>query len=189
MSKNTPTKKENEKTQQDKKKVAEKPSTPFWKKHFLKLFLVLLLIVSIVWGWVANNQLQKEHEEAMTELKEAHKEEITSMVKLKNKEVTQALALAVRSELIDENKDQVNQYFLQVLKQPSVSKIMLLNHDSGKVLISTNKKDEGTTFNMENLVKAKDLKTVMNEGNWYTAAPIMGLNNQLAVIVMVSSNE
>lgn len=189
MSKNTPTKKANEKTQQDKGKVAEKPTTPFWKKHFLKLFLVLLLAVSIVWGWVANNQLQKEHEEAITELKESHKEQITSMLKLKNKEVTQALALAVRSELIDENKDQVNQYFLQVLKQPSVSKLMLINHNSGEILISTNKKDEGTKFKMNDLVKAKDLKTVMNKGNWHTAAPIMGLNNQLAVIVMVSSNE
>ena len=185
MSKNTPAKK-TEGNQND--KSIEK-SVPFWKKHFLKLFLVLVVIASLAWGWISKNQLQKKHDEAMTELKEAHKAKISKLTELKNKEISQTLALAVRSELIDENKDQVNQYFLQVLKQPSVEKLMLIDHNTGNVLISTNKKDEGTKFQDQKLLKSKDVTTILKEDNWYTSSPIMGLNNQLAVIVMVTNNQ
>lgn len=184
MSKNTPAKKKE--SSKDKTTVTEN-TTPFWKKHLLKLFLVLLLIVSVIWGWVANNQLQKEHKKEIAELNETHNQAIQKLYELKNKEIAQTLALAVRSELIDENKDQVNQYFLQVLKQPSVEKVMLIEHNSGKITLSTNKKDEGTVFDDAKLYKAKDVVTVKKDGNWYTATPIMGLNNQLAVIVMVSA--
>jgi hypothetical protein len=184
MSNNTPTKKSDNVKEKGKPEVN---NTPLWKKHFLKLFLVLLLVVSVIWGWVANTQLQKEHEKEITELKEIHTDALRALERQKNKEVTQTLALAVRSELIDENIDQVNQYFLQVLKQPSVSKILLINHKTGKVNLSTNKKDEGTTYKDKELYTSKDVKTILKEGKWNTATPIMGLNNQLAVIVMVSS--
>lgn len=186
MSKNTPAKKSEDSKG---KTTATKTATPFWKKHFLKLFLVLLLIVSVIWGWVANNQLQKEHKKEITELNEAHDQAIQKLYKLKNKEIAQTLALAVRSELIDENKDQVNQYFLQIIKQPSVEKVMLIDHNSGKITLSTNKKDEGSNFDDAKLFKTKDVITVKKDGNWYTATPIMGLNNQLAVIVIVSTTK
>lgn len=185
MSKNTPAQKKDHSSPE---KVST-DSTPFWKKHFLKLFLFLLLAVSIVWGLISNSQLQKQHKIALQELKAEHEEMITDIYKLKNKEVTQTLALAIRSELIDDNKDQVNQYFLQVLKQPSVEKLMLIDHKTGNILISTNKKDEGTKFSNNQLKNASDVTTVMNDGKWLSAAPIMGLSNQLAVIVMVSNAE
>tara|TARA_B100000508_G_scaffold141026_1_gene145246 strand:- start:17431 stop:17982 length:552 start_codon:yes stop_codon:yes gene_type:complete len=182
MSDNTPSKKV------EKKDNKPEQSTPFWKKHFLKLFLFVLLIVSVLWGWIANHQLKKEHAEEITTLKEDHEAKMFDLKKQKTKEQAQVLALAVRSEMIDENMDQVNQYFLQVLKQPGIEKIMLVNHKSGKVLLSTNKKDENTKYQKEELLKTADIKLVENKDSFETATPIMGLNNQLAVLIVVSSN-
>lgn len=185
--KNTPAKK----GESSKKETNQKTNsgTPFWKKHIVKLFLAFLLIVSVIWGWVANNQLRKEHQKELTALEESHRSTLQELRTLKNKEVTQTLALAVRSELIDENNDQVNQYFLQILKQPTVEKVMLINHQSGEILLSTNKKDETAVFEHEGLYSAKDVTTEQKEGSWYTATPVMGLNSQMAALVVVFSEE
>lgn len=185
MSSNTPTKTSEEKQGKDNKVQ----SVPFWRKHFLKLFLIVLIIASIAWGWISNIQLEKSHKKEITELKENHAEKLLTLTKRKNKEISQTLALAVRSELIDENQDQVNQYFLQVLKQPGVEKLMLVDHNTGKVLISTNKKDEGIKFQDDKLLSAKDVVTLKKDGKWYTSSPIMGLNSQLALIIMVTGKE
>ncbi|MGM0477883.1 MAG: hypothetical protein ACQERC_01580 [Bacteroidota bacterium] len=185
--KNTPAKKD-EASQKDAKQKTN-PTTPFWKKHIVKLFLAFLLIVSVIWGWVANNQLRKEHREQITELEQSHRSTLQELRTLKNKQVTQTLALAVRSELIDENNDQVNQYFLQILKQPNVEKVMLINHESGEILLSTNKKDETAVFEHEGLYSAKDVTTEQKEDAWYAATPVMGLNNQLAALVVVFSED
>ncbi len=183
MSSNTPVNKTKLKQEESPKNVA----TPFWKKHFLKLFLVVLIIASLAWGWISKSQLQKAHDKEIVELNERQEAKILQLTELKNKDIAQTLALAVRSELIDENKDQVNQYFLQILKQPAVEKLMLVNHDTGKVIISTNKKDEGNAYDKATLLKAKEITTLKKDEQWHTSAPIMGLNNQLAVIVMVTT--
>ncbi len=183
MSSNTPA----SKTKLKQEESSTNETTPFWKKHFLKLFLVILIITSLAWGWISKSQLQKAHDEEIAVLIERQDAKILQLTELKNKDIAQTLALAIRSELIDENKDQVNLYFLQVLKQPAVEKLMLVNHETGKVIISTNKKDEGNTYDNEKLVKAVEITTSKKDDNWHTSAPIMGLNNQLAVIIMVTS--
>ena len=185
MSSNTPA----NTTEKKQNKANKNESTPFWKKHFLKLFLVVLIIASLAWGWISKSQLQKAHDKEIAELNENQEARILELTELKNKDIAQTLALAIRSELIDENKDQVNQYFLQILKQPAVEKLMLVDHTSGKVIISTNKKDEGNAFDNEKLLKVKEITTIKKDDKWHTSAPIMGLNSQLAVIVMVTSAE
>ncbi|GEM_PF-2294520 len=185
--KNTPTKKETT----SKKSLDQKDKTtpPFWKKHFVKLFLALLLIVSILWGWVANGQLQKEHEQKLSALKQSHQTTLQELKTLKNEEVTQTLALAVRSELIDDNNDQVNQYFLQMLKQPTVERVMLVNHQTGKIILSTNKKDETATFGHKELYSTNEVVVKQKEGSPFAATPVMGLNSQLAVLIIEFSQE
>jgi uncharacterized membrane protein YgcG len=169
------------------KEDEKKKATPFWKKHFLKLFLVLLIIVSLIWGYASKVQLQNTHEEEIATLTQEHQSKIQQLSKRKNKAMTQVIALAVRSELIDENKDQVSQYFNQILKQPDIQKLMLIDQNTGKVIMSTNKKDEGSIFDDQQLYKAKDIITITKKGKWYSASPVMGLNSQMATIIVVSS--
>ena len=169
------------------KEEEEKNKTPFWKKHFLKLFLLLLILVSLIWGYVSKIQLQNTHDEEIAELTQDHQGKIQQLSKRKNKALTQVIALAVRSELIDENKDQVGQYFNQILKQPDIEKLMLINQNTGKVIMSTNKKDEGSIFDDKQLYSAKDIITLTKGDKWYSASPVMGLNSQMATIIVVSS--
>ncbi|MDX1651574.1 MAG: hypothetical protein R3277_03715 [Brumimicrobium sp.] len=163
---------------------SENNKTPFWKKHFVSLFLFLLIIVGTVWALIERNQMIKEHKTEITTLKSIHQKEMDSMVLEKAKLLTSTLALAVRSELIDENKDQVDQYFIQVIKNPQVEKIMLVDQTSGEVMISTNRKDLQTKYTNSKLLKAKDVITEIEDNFITTASPVMGLNTQLALLVV-----
>lgn len=157
---------------------------PFWKKHFLSLFLFVLLIISAAWGYFANRAMESKYEKEITALTQEHDAEI-ERIKVENiKQLSNTLALAVRSEMIAENMNQVNQYFLQTLKTFDVEKVMLVDHNTSVALLSTNKKDENTNFGDPGLVNAKEAMTKMYNNHHYAATPIMGLNTQLGVLII-----
>jgi hypothetical protein len=164
--------------------VKEEKKKPFWKKHFLKLFLVLLLIVSIVWGYVEKRSTISTYEKQITEINTAHENEIEVLEGEHLKQLVSTLALAVRSEMIAENMNQVNQYFVQSLKTVNVQRILLVNQNTGKAILSTNKKDEGAIFGKKELVNTKNPVTKVYDNSTYAATPIMGLNTQLGVLIM-----
>jgi hypothetical protein len=165
----------------------ETKKTPFWKKHFLNLLLLLGIAVAIVWGLIGKNRIEKEYKEKIEQLNARHSQAMDSIVEEKAKMITSTLALAVRSELIDENKDQVNQYFLQMIKNKQISKIMLINHTNGDIIMSTNKKDESMKFKNQTLLNAKNVVSEIQSSAIMTATPIMGLNSQMAVLVVETS--
>lgn len=171
-----------EKTTSDVKSTNNKK--PFWKRHFLKLFLLLLLFVSIGWGYFGKRMAVSDYKEQLEVMKENHKAELTNMKEENIRRLSNTLALAVRSAMIDENRSQVALYFNQSLKTFKVEKFMLVDQNSGKVLLSTNKKDEEELFNEKALIKAKEATLHEFDGHKYVATPIMGLNKQLAVLVI-----
>tara|TARA_R100000951_G_C2554216_1_gene153452 strand:+ start:25 stop:597 length:573 start_codon:yes stop_codon:yes gene_type:complete len=184
---NTPEKTNKEETVSSSSPENKQTKTPFWKKHFLSLLLLLGIIIAVLWGVIGKNRLEKSHQAKIEQLNANHNKLMDSIVHEKAKMITSTLALAVRSELIDENKDQVNQYFLQMIKNKQISKIMLVNHKNGEIEMSTNKKDESMTFQNETLLLAKDVISEINENAIITATPIMGLNNQMAVLIVETS--
>src|SRR5690554_7339102 len=157
---------------------------PFWKKHFLSLFLFVLLIISAAWGYFANRAMESKYEKEVTALTQEHEAEIERIKVEHIKQLSNTLALAVRSEMIAENMNQVNQYFLQTLKTFEVEKVMLVDQKNGNVILSTNKKDEETIFGNKSLVDAKESMTKVYNNNTYAATPIMGLNTQLGVLII-----
>jgi hypothetical protein len=157
---------------------------PFWKRHLMSLFLLLLIIVSIIWGYAANRATISSYEKQITEINTSHQEKLKEIKGVHLKELLTTLALAVRSEMIAQNMFQINQYFNQSLKNVNVSKLVIVDQNTGKVLLSTNRKDEYEAFDKKVLVRTKKtiLKTYGN--STYAATPIMGLNTQLGVLII-----
>ena len=158
--------------------------TPFWKKHFLSLLLFLGIIIAVIWGVIGKNNLEKAHKTKVEQLNAQHTKAMDSIVLEKAELITSTLALAVRSELIDENKDQVNQYFLQMIKNKQISKVMLVNQTNGNIIMSTNKKDESMKFDNKRLLDAKNVISVNTSNTIMTSTPVMGLNSQMAVLIV-----
>src|SRR5690554_2884144 len=165
----------------DKKTVAKKP---FWKRHFLSLFLLTLLIISVAWGYFANRSTVSKYEKQITTLTQTHETELQDLKVEHIKQLSNTLALAVRSEMIAENMKQVNQYLLQTLKTFKVEMVKLVNQKNGNVILSTNKKNEETIFKNKSLVDAKESMTKVYNNITYADSPIMGLNSQLGVLII-----
>ncbi|PKR79987.1 hypothetical protein CW751_12235 [Brumimicrobium salinarum] len=170
--------------QESSEKVNSSTKKPFWKKHFLKLLLLLLLVVSVAWGYFQNRSTVSQYEKRITELKETHTAELKEMKTAHIKQLTNTLILAVRSELIAENVNQVNKYFEQTLKTFDVEKVMLVDRKTSEVILSTNKKDEKTQFTNKKLVEAQEALSHTFEGHTYAAAPVMGYSSQLGVLII-----
>ncbi len=173
-----------EKTATNSKESMTEKKKPFWKRHFMSLFLLLLLFVSIIWGYIANNSTKSTYEKQITEINTTHKEEIKVLEGEHLKQLVSTLALAIRSEMIADNMNQVNQYFVQSLNNANVDRLLLVNQNTGVTILSTNKKDEGAVFDKKELIDTKDPLTKVYDNSTYAATPIMGLNTQLGVLIM-----
>src|SRR5690554_1557690 len=108
---NTPVKKEENSNSDtfDKKTVAKKP---FWKRHFLSLFLLTLLIVSVAWGYFANRSTVSNYEKQITTLTQKNERELQRIKVEHIKKFSNTFTLSVRSEMIPANMNRLNQYFL-----------------------------------------------------------------------------
>lgn len=169
----------------DAKAVIEDVKPPFWKRNFLALFLLVLLIISLSYGFI-KNQMSTSTYQKMVEALEMRYDHDTKLLKEESaKKLVSTLALAVRSGMIANDMEQVNRYFLESLDNIDAQRILLINHNSGNVTLSTNKKDEGKKFEVLQLVKTKETMTLTNEeGAFLAASPIEGLNTQLGVLVI-----
>ena len=161
-----------------------KKNKPFWQRNFLTLFLLVLLAVSVGWGYFAKRLAVNDYIKKIEVLDSEHQAKLIQIKEENVKQLSSTLALAIRSAMIDENMSEVVLYFNQSLKTFQVEKFMLIDQNTGKVIISTNKKDENEIFKGEKLVNAKDAIIEKFDDHTYASTPIMGLNTQLAVLVI-----
>lgn len=100
------------------------------------------------------------------------------------------LVWTVRSEMLRGNYDQINQYLAQFVREPNMKEVLVAGAD-GRVVAATDKKREGAMvaelFPPE--VPKVDTITVTTrpDGRLLVAAPIMGLNDRLGVLILIAA--
>ncbi len=97
------------------------------------------------------------------------------------------LVWSIRAEMLRGNMEQVNIFTTDLVKEKNFQFIYMIDPD-GKIIASTDKKLEGQTvagmFDAA-LLKTDSVIVVNNEAGMLTmAAPVMGFDKQLAVIVL-----
>lgn len=147
------------------------------------LLLVLAVAGTYLWKNVAVARAKAHLTRQAATVIAAHNE---SSLRL----VTVPLVWVVRSEMLRGNYDQINQYLAQFVREPNMKEVLVARAD-GRIVAATNKKREGAVvtdiFPPE--VPKVDTITVTTrpDGMFLVAAPIMGLNDKLGVLVLVAS--
>lgn len=182
--------KSNEQTSEESKtgntnsaKEVVKSKNVFQKYPFV-FILLGALIISIFWGVLKVNSLEKTHADSIEQLNLDHKAQLDSIALINASQVISSLTWAVRSEMTRENMEQVNTYFIQLIKEPSIERIQLVEHSTGNVLLSTNKKDEGTVLKNEFILSVKAPISKLQDKGIISAAPVYGLSEQLGILVI-----
>ena len=90
--------------------------------------------------------------------------------------------------MLRENYEQINEYFVQFVKEQDVKQILIAKPD-GLIVVSTDKKLEAMSFALlypPDLLEQDTVFVKLNEdATVWVAAPILGLNTKLGVLFMI----
>jgi len=162
-----------------------------FKNNWLHYTLLFLLIAISSFMWISKNKALSKQQ--IVFLEEQSKQQQTAQNALDSinagqiKVMITSLVWAVRSELVRENNEQVDQYFRQFVKTKAVQDVTLID-GTGKVQLSTNRKIEGSIWEADYLEQAltTDDVTIIDEGSddLHIIGPIMSLNNRLGTLIV-----
>lgn len=160
--------------------------TAFIKKHFLTILFAVLAVGLFLWGWLTIRSLKSGFDSERTALVDSFESRIDTLHLEGMERTAKVLSWAVRSEVSRNNIEQVNQFFLEFIRETSVSKAQYVDAETGEILISTDRKDEGTTI-LDPVVLRAEKQTVSQDSlHWRIATPVMGLNQKMGVLMIES---
>lgn len=142
-------------------------------RHKLVFFLLLTLIIVTAWAAIKVFTLKRNFNNEKEQISSSYMEETAKV-----------FSWAIRSEMVRDNRDQVNQFFTNLIKEPGFKKIQLVSISNSKVIISTDKKDEGTVVSDTAILNADIVKHWTEKGDMRIIAPVMGLNSRIGVLVI-----
>lgn len=149
------------------------------------LIIILLLVLAVagmyVWKNVAVNSAKAQLTESANRI---ITEQNSSYLRL----VAVPLTWAVRSEMIRDNYDQINQYLNQFVKEKNMKEIVVAKPD-GTIVVATNKKLEGTSvtgaFPSSVLQEDKTTVSSLEGGDIMVVSPVMGLSSKKGVLILL----
>ncbi|MDT8364528.1 MAG: hypothetical protein RQ714_07780 [Nitrosomonas sp.] len=167
---------------------------PSWS---ILVFLAVLLLV-FIWKQIAVNQAESRLEKGQSQIAQQLELERDDLMKkareyadrqYKNEEERfgTVLAWAVRSELLRNNLDQIDQYLNELVKTKDTERVVLISEE-GKLLVSTDKRLEdkaaASVYPKEVLNQRKVTMTSDDKGRKMLVVPVMGLNSRLGTVVI-----
>lgn len=150
--------------------------------------LAVLVLIVFIWKGIEVRNIQKKMAEERIVLNEHYRKVIINKNEEMLRLVTIPFVWAVRKEMLRENYEQINEYFVQFIKEQDVKQILIAKPD-GLIVVSTDKKLEGMSFASlypPDLLEQDTVFVKVNEDETvWVAAPILGLNAKLGVLFMI----
>jgi hypothetical protein len=147
------------------------------------LLLVLAVITTYLWKNIAVSRAKAQVSRQAAVVIASHNESYLRLVAL-------PLVWTVRSEMLRGNYDQINQYLAQFVREPNMKEVLVARSD-GRIVAATDKKREGAVVSdlFPPEVRQMETITVTNrpDGTILVAAPVMGLNEKLGVLLLVAA--
>jgi len=158
------------------------------KKIFITIGIALVLLIAIwIWKSIEINNIRSKAENDYQALKEQAIKGIVTSKEEQLKLLAKPYVWAVRTEMMKGNISQVNLYALDMIKEKNFQRIAIAD-DSGIIVSSTDKKDEGKPFTSigEAAALINNNTIVENVGDsvLIVTSPIMGFNKRLGTLFL-----
>lgn len=165
---------------------SKKPSKllGFILNHKIIFILLLIICALLIYHVIKINVIENEHARTTEILKKEYSLHIDSMRIANLQQTIRVFSWAVRSEMNRDNLEEVNQFFLTFVKEKDIRMITLINPENSKIILSTDKKNEGQEINDRQILDAMDLKVLADSSQLQLVVPIMGLNIKKGVLVV-----
>lgn len=156
----------------------------FIRNNIAATILTILLAVVFIWFTIKLRNSEKKFEEEKTLILNKSQSTIDSL-KTKHLEfATEVFSWSVRSELIRNNTENLNQLLIVFVKESGADLVQLVNSEDNMVLLSSDKKFEGAKYS-GNLNSNMNATVVSKEGGvTKIITPVMGLNKMIGILIV-----
>lgn len=153
------------------------------KENKLSSFLALALVTVIVWFAIKQGVMEREFRNEKNLIIKQHQSKIDSLQIDQMKFATEVFSWSVRSELLRNNVENLNQLVSIFIKNSDADVIQLVNPENHLVLISSDKKFEDKKY-VGNLDFEIDKTLVIEDkGIVKIITPVMGFNSMLGILI------
>ncbi|MEO8232176.1 MAG: hypothetical protein ABI638_07825, partial [Ignavibacteriota bacterium] len=115
----------------------------FILNHKMVFLLLIIILVLIAYHMIIEKGLKYEYSQKAEALKKEYVLQIDSMRVANLQQTITVFSWAIRSELSRGNLEEVNQFFLNFVKEKDVQMISLINPENSEIILSTDKNNEG----------------------------------------------
>ena len=165
-------------------KAEESKLLAFVVKHNTVISMSLVIVIILLWAVIKMNTIQKRAHSEKQHLTEIYETRLDSLTISSMELTAKVLSWAVRGEMLRQNLDQVNQFFNSFVQEPGINKIQLIDPVSAKIVLSTDKKDEGAIIEDTLILQAERIYNTTGENHTKIISPVMGLSTRIGVLVI-----
>gem|GEM_PF-1960286 len=157
-----------------------------WYQNLAVLYgVVILLLAGVIYLIVQNRQLEHKtsQERSVLQTKVRQNQLLNDRQQLNL--TMKTFVWAVRNAMLQDKTGEINEYFNTLVKNRGVREVLLVN-SAGKILISTNKKNQDMPFTNRfpaYLLQKQDIY-FNNKMPYELSAPVMAPNKRLGTLVM-----
>lgn len=166
-----------------------------FRRNWIIYTLLVLALGAVGYFWISKTSALKKQAKVFEEQKvaiiEQAEKSLQSTVQQHLEMMMKTFVWAVRGEMTRDNLEQVDQYFKQLVKTESIREITLVDK-TGKILISTNKKNEGSTLPeeyAEQALRSEEVSIIDQTDKQIVSAPVMSLDSRLGTLVLTYHSE
>ncbi len=152
-----------------------------------------VLVLANLYFMISKGVVRQRLEKEKVQLEEEHRQELRLALSTSARRqlslMMKTFVWAVRSSMLRDNLDEVDQYFLELIKEKQIAEIVLADRQ-GRILVSTNKKHEGQAFAdlypPEMLaVEEVTFRPALDQTRYFVSAPVLSLNTRLGTLFLV----
>ncbi len=156
-----------------------------FKNNKVSTVLILLLLVVFVWFSIKIYINEKKFSNEKTQLITQYESKIDSLQTKHLKFATEVFSWSVRSELLRNNTENLNQLLSVFVRQSGADLVQLINPKNNIVLLSSDKKFEGTSLETTAFSNLTSTTVYTEENSVKIISPVMGFNDKIGVLIVV----
>jgi len=158
--------------------------TSFIKKNLLSVVLALLLIVVAIWFLIKVSVDAKRFENEKTQLITLYETQMDSLQVKHIEFASTVFSWSVRSELMRNNVENLNQLLTVFVKESGADLVQLVNPENKLILLSSDKKFEGTTYDQNLDFEIENTVVLEQDGKVIIVTPVMGFNSTIGILIV-----
>lgn len=128
------------------------------------------------------NTLEGEHNSALETTKKEYTLRLDNTKLANMQQTVKVFSWAVRSEMRRNNLEEGNNFFSAFIREKGIKVISLIDPVSRKIILSTDKKNEGREITDEQILNMPELRVLEDANIKSVITPIMGLNKKIGIL-------